>query len=115
MIVPLTHVIRRRITHGLRLRWVRSTASLIALFFAFPALTLAQIGGSPFESGLSGPESRHFFELTMGHNLFPFRRILIIRSYFRAPVGVVRRPVLESANASFPSVRAPMHAKSIEE
>lgn len=53
MIFPLTHAIRRRTVFGERLRMLRSTACPIALLFAFPAVTLAQIGGSPFESGFT--------------------------------------------------------------
>ena len=53
MIVPLVHMIRLRIAHRERNCQIRSTPSLIALLFAFPALAPAQIGGSPFESGFN--------------------------------------------------------------
>jgi type IV secretion system protein VirB2 len=53
MIFPLTHVIWRRVVYRERLRSIQSTASLIALLFALPAVAQAQIGGSPFESGFT--------------------------------------------------------------
>lgn len=53
MIVSLIHVIRRGIGLGEHLRWTLSITVLAALLFAFPSVALAQIGGSPFESGFT--------------------------------------------------------------
>jgi type IV secretion system protein VirB2 len=53
MIVPLMFVIPRRISYGQRLRGILPTASFILLLFAFPAVSAAQVGGSPFETGFT--------------------------------------------------------------
>ena len=53
MIVSLTYVIRRGISLAKHPRWTPSIIVLAALLFAFPSVALAQIGGSPFESGFT--------------------------------------------------------------
>jgi type IV secretion system protein VirB2 len=53
MIVSLAHIIRRRIGLGKDLRWTASTTLLAVMSIAFPTVALAQVGGSPFESGFT--------------------------------------------------------------
>jgi type IV secretion system protein VirB2 len=53
MIVNQTSIIRRRIGSVERLRWKPSIAVLIAMLLLCPSVALAQIGGSPFESGFT--------------------------------------------------------------
>jgi type IV secretion system protein VirB2 len=53
MIVSLAHIIRRRIAFGKDLRWTTSTTLLAVMLIAFPAMAMAQVGGSPFESGFT--------------------------------------------------------------
>ena len=53
MIIPISHVIRRRIGSAEHLRWAPLIAVVAALLFAFPSVALAQVGGSPFETGFT--------------------------------------------------------------
>jgi type IV secretion system protein VirB2 len=53
MIVSLIHVIGRRIRLTEHLRWALLTTVLAVFLFAYPTMALAQVGGSPFESGFT--------------------------------------------------------------
>ena len=53
MIVSRTHVTGRRIAFRKHLRWTLAVTALLAVLLAFPCVALAQVGGSPFESGFT--------------------------------------------------------------
>ena len=53
MIVPQAHVIWRRVGSRKHLHWTLSITAFVALLLAFPSSVLAQVGGSPFESGFT--------------------------------------------------------------
>jgi type IV secretion system protein VirB2 len=53
MIVSLATSIRRRIRSGKHLRWALSITLLAVMLLTYPAVALAQVGGSPFESGFT--------------------------------------------------------------
>lgn len=53
MIVSLANIIRRRIGSGKHLRWALPITLLAVMLLTYPAVALAQVGGSPFESGFT--------------------------------------------------------------
>jgi type IV secretion system protein VirB2 len=53
MIITQAHVIWCRICSREHLRWTSLIAVIAAVLFLFPSVAMAQVGGSPFESGFT--------------------------------------------------------------
>jgi len=53
MIVSQIKITQRRIAFRKHLRWALSITAFVAVLFAVPGVALAQVGGSPFESGFT--------------------------------------------------------------